>query len=314
MIHLALVLLSIVVVYFCGHIILNIIRYHWKFFLGLTVVVIGAIVFALAAMGVFDGKPQPTSHADASQRTAPSIAAPSSSSLDALPTDFTCDKTHSPAEKLICGDVYLAKLDRDLAPIFARAKAAAPDKRAFAAMARQNWNWRNKNCTDKACLVTWYDDQQRWLLAILNSPVQATVDSESPQEQPLQQAAATPSTSPGYRVEPVPDLRQAPVVEIESSVQEGKPVVLNDLLEPTCEAWGQAALFVARKKGILGAELYLIQVDEEGNCKRYHPSGKTPEPPIGDLDHARTIDRMTPSEAQKAFPKRLLSESLRYYR
>jgi TonB family protein len=95
-----------------------------------------------------------------------------------LITSFDCGKARTASEKLICSDAELASLDLDLATVFAQAKAIASDKRAFGEAARRNWNWRNANCFDKSCLVTWYNDQRERLVAILNQPAQADAVSE----------------------------------------------------------------------------------------------------------------------------------------
>ncbi len=95
-------------------------------------------------------------------------------------TSFNCGKARTASEKLICSDAELASLDLDLATVFAQAKAMASDKRAFGEAARRNWNWRNTNCFDKPCLVTWYNDQRERLVATLNQPAQADAASEPP--------------------------------------------------------------------------------------------------------------------------------------
>ncbi|MFP4898768.1 TonB family protein [Paraburkholderia sp. BR14261] len=97
-----------------------------------------------------------------------------------LITSFDCKKARSPSEKLICSDEELAALDLNLATVFAQAKAVAPDIRVFAEAARQNWNWRNANCFDKTCLVTWFNAQRDRLVAILNEPVPAIAASQLP--------------------------------------------------------------------------------------------------------------------------------------
>ncbi|MFT4506516.1 lysozyme inhibitor LprI family protein [Caballeronia sp. 15711] len=98
---------------------------------------------------------------------------PVSTPTETITASFDCKKAHSTSEMLICGDANLAALDRDLATLYAQAKAAAPDKQAFAEMTRQNWNWRQRTCIDKTCLVTWYADQRQRFLNILNPPTQA---------------------------------------------------------------------------------------------------------------------------------------------
>jgi len=99
-----------------------------------------------------------------------------STPAETISASFDCKKAHSTSEMLICGDADLAALDRDLATLYAQAKAAAPDKQAFADMTRQNWNWRQRTCIDKACLITWYADQRQRFLNILNPPAQAAQD------------------------------------------------------------------------------------------------------------------------------------------
>jgi len=112
---------------------------------------------------------------------------------ETITASFDCKKAHSTSEMLICGDADLAALDRDLATLYAQAKAAAPDKQAFADMTRQNWNWRQRTCIDKACLVTWYADQRQRFLNILNPPAQAV--QEQGQAAPPTTAAATSFTT-----------------------------------------------------------------------------------------------------------------------
>ncbi|MFM0690475.1 DnaJ domain-containing protein [Paraburkholderia strydomiana] len=113
---------------------------------------------------------------DVSQSAAPLVVPPSASSVSAPPviaqpviTSFDCSKAHWPSEVLICGDDDLAAMDRNLASTFAQAKAVTTNKKSFGEIARRNWNWRNKNCTDKACLIAWYGDEQRWLLGVLSN-------------------------------------------------------------------------------------------------------------------------------------------------
>lgn len=37
-----------------------------------------------------------------------------------------------------------------------KARAAAQDQAAFSDRIRKQWNYREKNCKDKACLTSWY--------------------------------------------------------------------------------------------------------------------------------------------------------------
>ncbi|QSN63819.1 cell envelope integrity protein TolA (plasmid) [Caballeronia sp. M1242] len=122
-------------------------------------------------------------------------------------TSFDCKKAHSTSEKLICSDAELASLDLDLATVFAQAKATTPDKKGFADAARKAWNWRNANCFNKSCLVTWYTEQRDRLVAIMNQPVESATASEPP----IVNANATTSGQSGFigTAQPIPDSTQA---------------------------------------------------------------------------------------------------------
>nr|WP_156432268.1 hypothetical protein [Burkholderia sp. MSMB1498] len=81
-------------------------------------------------------------------------------------TSFDCSKANSIPEYLICHDPELAASDRELADIYRQAKEAVPDKAAFAERTRRQWNYRQKNCRDKPCLVSWYVYQKEVLTKI----------------------------------------------------------------------------------------------------------------------------------------------------
>ncbi|WP_206002620.1 lysozyme inhibitor LprI family protein [Paraburkholderia antibiotica] len=76
------------------------------------------------------------------------------------PTSFDCSKARSTAEHLICTDPELASDDRELATIFLQAKAAVTDQAAFKERTRREWNYRERSCHDRECLVRWYADQK----------------------------------------------------------------------------------------------------------------------------------------------------------
>lgn len=82
---------------------------------------------------------------------------PASTSAAAKPMpSFDCSKAASVTEKLICSDAELAKLDSELAQIYAKAKEMAPDKAAFQQQSRDAWQRREEFCKDKECLEGWY--------------------------------------------------------------------------------------------------------------------------------------------------------------
>jgi len=71
-------------------------------------------------------------------------------------TSFDCSKAKSIPEYLICHDPDLAAADRDLAVTYQKANGAVSDKAALFDRARKQWNFRERNCRDKACLLSWY--------------------------------------------------------------------------------------------------------------------------------------------------------------
>jgi hypothetical protein len=96
----------------------------------------------------------------------PISALPSRSLLPTFQTSFNCIKARSNVEHMICGDKELAADDLELANIFVTAKAAATNRTAFKERARKAWNYREKNCHDRDCVVRWYADQKAALLQI----------------------------------------------------------------------------------------------------------------------------------------------------
>lgn len=99
----------------------------------------------------------------------PNSASPSKSSLPTLQASFDCTKARSNVERMICGDRELAADDLELASIFSKAKAAATNRTAFKERARKAWNYREKNCHDRDCVVRWYVDQKAALLQIVET-------------------------------------------------------------------------------------------------------------------------------------------------
>lgn len=94
-------------------------------------------------------------------------AAPASDqSASTYPTSFDCSKAHSIPEYLICHDSELAASDRELATLYEQAHGAATDKAGFSDHIRKQWNYREKNCRDKSCLVAWYAQQKDALTKI----------------------------------------------------------------------------------------------------------------------------------------------------
>lgn len=72
---------------------------------------------------------------------------------------FDCVKARSIPEKLICGDSELSRKDEELAKVYAKAKAAAPDKAAFSRSATDAWRRREAICKDAECVTTWMNER-----------------------------------------------------------------------------------------------------------------------------------------------------------
>lgn len=107
----------------------------------------------------------------------------------AMKTSFDCAKARSDAEHLICTDAQLAAADVDLANLFAIAKAAATGQDAFQEHAREQWNYRERSCHDRDCLLQWYANQRQWLTNIVSNP-NGPAQPDEPTSSP---SAATPA-------------------------------------------------------------------------------------------------------------------------
>jgi type IV secretory pathway TrbL component len=109
----------------------------------------------------------PQRPAEPSQRIAMGApAAPPSTQATVRPS-FDCAKARSRAERLICADPELARLDRELGQLHARAKAAAPDAAAFRRENDAQWRRRETSCFDRECLLAWYAQRRAQLEARL---------------------------------------------------------------------------------------------------------------------------------------------------
>jgi uncharacterized protein len=109
----------------------------------------------------------------------------------AIKTSFDCAKARSDAEHLICNDTELAAADVELANLLASAKVTVTDQAAFKEHARVQWNYRERNCHDRDCLVQWYATQRQWLTNIVSDPNgPAQPDAPAPS-----QSAANPAGS-----------------------------------------------------------------------------------------------------------------------
>ena len=98
--------------------------------------------------------PQPRQEASAAL-PAPSRSGEPGAAVSSGPS-FDCAKARSLVEKLICSDTELARLDRELGRVYARAKNVATDAAAFRRQNSEEWHRREATCRDRACLLRWY--------------------------------------------------------------------------------------------------------------------------------------------------------------
>jgi uncharacterized protein len=75
---------------------------------------------------------------------------------NASAASFHCSTRSSASEKIVCADPELSSLDYRLAVSYQRARDASPDPRSVETARIQQWLWRQHNCTDKACVLNWY--------------------------------------------------------------------------------------------------------------------------------------------------------------
>jgi uncharacterized protein len=90
---------------------------------------------------------------------------------------FKCTSQSSASEKIVCSDLQLSKLDDRLAAAYQLAKAASPDTKSIEAARTEQWLWRQHNCTDRACVLNWYERRI------------AELDADYEQTRPAQRAA-----------------------------------------------------------------------------------------------------------------------------
>jgi hypothetical protein len=92
-----------------------------------------------------------------------SVAASAPQRTASAKPSFDCRRARSFAEKAICSDAELARLDRDLGRLHARAKQAADNPAAFRRQNDAEWRRRENTCRDRSCLLRWYADRRRQL-------------------------------------------------------------------------------------------------------------------------------------------------------
>jgi uncharacterized protein len=70
---------------------------------------------------------------------------------------FRCPHNASASERLVCNDPTLSALDDKLAALYRAALDATPNAEALEADRVSQWQWRQHNCRDNACVTDWYN-------------------------------------------------------------------------------------------------------------------------------------------------------------
>lgn len=86
---------------------------------------------------------------------------------ETLRPSFDCQLAQSLTEDLICSDPELARLDRELARLYARAKFATRDPVGFREQTHDEWRRREETCSDRDCLRDWYAQRRKQLNEVI---------------------------------------------------------------------------------------------------------------------------------------------------
>ncbi|WP_158219398.1 MULTISPECIES: hypothetical protein [unclassified Achromobacter] len=137
---------------------------------------------------------------------------------------FDCTKARSAPEKLICSTPDLSRADDHLKQSFEAARARATDKKAFNDRARQEWQRREKTCTDAACVRQWYADQERLYAATDATP--AVPAQPAPKPATAQSPSAAPASAHPAAPQSTPDTRPAASPQAAANAPEVAATVL----------------------------------------------------------------------------------------
>ncbi|WP_321885551.1 lysozyme inhibitor LprI family protein [Paraburkholderia bannensis] len=96
-------------------------------------------------------------------------------STAAQAASFHCPHNASASERIVCTDPTLSALDDKLAALYKTAIDATPDSTALEADRVSQWQWRQHNCKDKACVTDWYNRRIAELEGDFKHGQQATV-------------------------------------------------------------------------------------------------------------------------------------------
>jgi uncharacterized protein/uncharacterized tellurite resistance protein B-like protein len=104
---------------------------------------------------------------------------------------FDCAKARTPNEVLVCRDSQLSAMDDELGAMYTSARAVTTDLPAFRKQTKDEWR-RRESCTDRDCLVTWYQRRRAQLEVVLKRSRPA----EPAASAPVATTASPPVTAP----------------------------------------------------------------------------------------------------------------------
>jgi uncharacterized protein len=155
----------------------------------------GSVLLLFAAVGILvamcsRNTEQSTVESKQGNPHTPTVPAPSPTHVS---PSFDCTKARSQPERLICTDPELAALDAELSTLYEKARAAAPNKVAFARQNRAEWKRREATCSAKQCILDWYALRRRQLTAVLEAA--GGVASSSPGASSASDGVASPKSN-----------------------------------------------------------------------------------------------------------------------
>ena len=80
---------------------------------------------------------------------------------------FDCAKASSISENIICMDPELSQKDDELGYLFTKAKSLVGNDPEFRKNNVDAWRWREANCFDRSCLISWYANRKVYFQNIL---------------------------------------------------------------------------------------------------------------------------------------------------
>jgi len=122
---------------------------------------------ATMAQAVEAARPGPE-RASAHPRATP--AKPQPRKVEAKPKpDLGCAGARSVTEKMICSDAELARMDREVGYLHARARVSTHDTWTFKRQDDEELRRRESTCRDRRCLLQWYAHRRSRLLNDIHS-------------------------------------------------------------------------------------------------------------------------------------------------